>query len=206
MKYLAFLILSIILLLSGCIATENQINMKKTNIMEGKKILMIIAPENFRDEEFLEPKKVFENHGLEVDVASKGVSEAKGMLGARAKVDLDIKDVNAEDYEAIVFVGGSGSSIYYNDELALNIAREAFEKGKIVAAICIAPGILANAGILKGKKATIWDSGSGEYIDILEKGGAQYTGNDVERDGNIITANGPHAAREFGEKILEALS
>jgi len=183
-----------------------QINIEKNNkIMEGKKILMIVAPENFRDEEFLEPKKVFEDNGVNVVVASKDVSEAKGMLGATAKIDLDIKDVNVDEYDAIVFVGGSGSSIYYNDENALNIAREAYNKGKIVAAICIAPGILANAGILNGKKATIWN-GDEQYKSILEKGGAQYTGNNIEQDGNIITANGPHAAKEFGEKILKSLS
>jgi protease I len=206
MKYIILLVL--LIFLSGCTTQVEQtnLNIEKTNIMEGKKILMIVAPENFRDEEFLEPKKVFEDNDATVVVASKGVQEAKGMFGAIAKIDLDISEVNVDEYDAIVFVGGSGSSIYYTDQTALNIAREAFNKGKVIGAICIAPGILANAGILDGKRATIWDSGDGQYKNILEKGGAQYTGKNVEQDGNIITANGPHAAREFGEKIVEALS
>ena len=167
---------------------------------------MVVAPENFRDEEFLEPKKVFENNGAKVVVASKGVQEAKGMFGTTTRVDLDIGEVNIEDYNAIVFVGGSGSSIYYNDSIALNIAREAYTKGKIIGAICIAPGILAKAGILKGKRATIWDSGDNQHINMLKENGAKYTGNNVEQDENIITANGPHAAEEFGKKIVEAWS
>lgn len=174
-------------------------------IMIEKKVLMIIAPKNFRDEEFLEPKKVFEDNEFNVKVASKGVKEAKGMLGAKVKVDLDINEVEVEDYDAIVFIGGSGASIYYDDKTALNIAREGFEKRKIIGAICIAPGTLAKAGILKGKKATIWDSGNREFISKLEDGGAKYTGKNVEQDGDIITANGPGAATNFGLAVAEAV-
>ena len=173
--------------------------------MINKKVLMIVAPEKFRDEEFLEPKNVFEQNGITVYVASKEVKEAKGVFGTSAEVDTDIADVKTENYDAIVFVGGSGSSIYFEDQTALNIAKESYEKGKIVGAICIAPGILANSGILKGKKATIFDSGDGQFSEMLKKNGAEYTGSDVEQDGNVITANGPHAAEKFGKKIVEAL-
>lgn len=208
MRYKAFFVpfLLILIFLSGCTSSSQNINIKKTNIMGEKKILMIVAPENFRDEEFLEPKKVFENNGLKVTVASKGVKEATSMVKRiKIKVDLDVEEVNVTNYDAIVFIGGSGASIYYDDQTVLNIAKEAYEKNKVVGAICIAPGILAKSGILRGKKATIWDSGSGDFVKILEEGGATYTGANVEQDGKIITANGPHAAKEFGEKILEAL-
>lgn len=174
--------------------------------MVNKKILMVVAPENFRDEEFLEPKKVFESNDIEVNVASKEVKEAKGMFGTTAGIDLDIEDVKVDDYDAVVFVGGAGSAIYFENQTALNIAKEAYDKGKIVGAICIAPGILANSGILKGKKATIFDSGDGQFPSMLKKKDAECTGNNVEQDGRIITANGPQAAEEFGRKIVENLS
>jgi protease I len=174
--------------------------------MADKKILMVVAPKNFREEEFSEPKKVFENNGLNVSVASKGTAHATGIFGSKVEVDIDIEDVNVNEYDAVVFVGGGGSSIYYDNQLALNIAKESYEKGKIVAAICIAPGILAKAGILNGKKATIWDSGDGEFSKMLENGGASYTGANVEQDGKIITANGPKSAKEFGERIVKSLS
>ncbi len=165
-----------------------------------KKVVMIIAPENFRDEELLEPKSVLEGYGAKVDIAST-VEEAKGMLGATAKVDVNLSDVSVDEYDAIVFVGGSGSSIYFNDEKAISIAREAYDKGKITAAICIAPSTLANAGILEGKKATSYSS---ESSNLKEKG-AVYTGTSVEKDGKIITADGPSSAREFGEAIASSL-
>ena len=80
------------------------------------------------------------------------------------------------------------------------------EKQKILAAICIAPAILAKAGVLEGKNATVWSSVLDKGpIKILEENGANYVEKDVVVDGNIITANGPQAASEFGRKIVEIL-
>jgi protease I len=101
----------------------------------------------------------------------------------------------------VVFVGGSGSKQYFEDPEALEIAKKAYEKGKIVAAICIAPVILANAGILKGKKATVHHGNEQE----LEKKGANYINQNVVKDGKIITACGPSAAREFGNTIAKEI-
>lgn len=165
------------------------------------KALMVVAPKNFRDEEFFEPKTILEKAGVEVEVASKGVSEAKGMFGKTTPVDKDITEVSVDNYEVIIFVGGSGSSVYFNDPAALNLAKKAYEKHKVIGAICIAPSILANAGLLEGKKATAFSS----EAENLKSKGAQYTGRDVSVDGNIITASGPQAASEFGQKIVRTL-
>lgn len=166
------------------------------------RILMIVAPKDFRDEEFLEPKEIFDRAGAEVTISSKGVTEATGKLEARIKIDKDLSEVSFADYDAVVFVGGPGSATYFDDQTALNLAREAAEKNKIIGAICIAPSILANSGILKGKRATAFAS---EEKNLRAKG-AIYTGESVTRDGNIVTANGPAAATRFGEKIIEALT
>ncbi len=170
--------------------------------MAGKRVLMVIAPENFRDEELLHTKEELERAGVKTIIASSKTGEARGKLGARVNVDLKLDQVKVDDYDAVVFVGGPGSAIYFNDRCALSIAGEAFKKGKKVCAICIAPVILANAGVLKDKRATVWD---GEYIEKIESKGATYTGKPVEVDGNVITANGPAAAREFGRTIAKAI-
>lgn len=171
--------------------------------LEGKKVLMIIAPENFRDEEYFQPKEIFLKSGAEVTTASLKTGKIKGMLGGIAEAEITLDDVEVEYYDAIVFSGGSGASVYFDNEKALKIVREAFEKGKIIGAICIAPAILANAGILKGKNATVWKSE--ETLKIFEEQGVNYTGKDVEVSGNIITANGPHAAKEFAYEIARHL-
>jgi protease I len=166
-----------------------------------KKALLIIASQKFRDEEFLRPKKILEEGGVEVTVASSSLTTATGMLGAKVKPDILLEDVKVDDYDAVVFVGGSGASEYWNSTLAHSIAREAEEKGKLLCAICIAPVTLANAGLLRNRRATVF----GSEIGKLKAKGAVYTAAGVEKDGRIITGQGPEYASEFGRAILGAL-
>jgi len=170
-------------------------------LAQQKSIAMIIAFDNFRDEELFTPKKIFENAGYKVEIFSWETGTAKGMLGGKVKVKYLLKDLNVDDFEAIVFVGGIGAQKYWYDEKALEIAKKAVERGKVVGAICIAPVILANAQVLEGKKATSWFS----VRSMLMSRGAQYTNKGVETDGKIITAQGPQYAERFALKILEAL-
>jgi protease I len=164
-----------------------------------KKALFIIAPVNFRDEEFLEPKAMLEKAGVKVTVASSKTGSAKGKFGATARVDILLTNASVSDYDAIVFIGGSGASVYLDDPVAHHLAQEAFNQRKLLAAICIAPAILARAGVLKGKKATVFETDASE----LSAGGAQYTGALIEKDGLIITGSGPQAASQFGGALAE---
>jgi protease I len=166
-----------------------------------KKAVMIIAENNFRDEELFEPKEILQNAGIEVKVASTNLNLAKGVLGASVIPDLLVSKIKPGDFDALIFVGGGGASQYWSDPLAHKLAKEAFALNKIVAAICIAPVVLAKAGLLKGRKATVFSSEAGQ----LKAAGAIYTGKNLEKDGNIITASGPFAAKEFGEEIKKAL-
>jgi len=170
--------------------------------MKEKKVVMIIAYRNFRDEELQKPKSILEKQGIKVIIASSSKGMATGMFGATAKPDILISELKVEDYDAIVFIGGSGASQYWNDPIAHAIAQEAVKQSKILCAICIAPVILANAGVLKDKRATVWPS----EVDKLKAKHALYTGARAEIDGNIITAIGPEAAKKFGKAIFKALT
>ena len=123
-----------------------------------------------------------------------------GLYSLIVKPDILINDIKVKDYDAIVFIGGMGSGEYFDNPVAHKIAKQALDQEKIIAAICMAPTILANAGLLEGKKATCAQSYN------IEIKGAIATGKDIERDGNIITATGPGAAKKFGEEIVSALS
>lgn len=169
--------------------------------VKGKKAVIIIASNNFRDEELLKPKEVLEKNGVTVTIASSSLKEATGMLGAKVKPDILFSNINVSDYDAVIFVGGSGANEYWDNPTAHKIAHDANNAKKIVGAICIAPVTLAKAGLLKNKKATTYSSTTND----IKSAGAKYTGADVERDGNIITASGPAAAQEFGEAIVKAL-
>ena len=169
--------------------------------MPEKKAALIIAHQRFRDEELLEPKRILEEGGVGVTLVSTSLETATGMLGAKVKPDILLDDLKVEDYDAIVFIGGSGASEYWNNPKALEIAEEAAKAGKLVGAICIAPVTLANAGILRGKRATVFSSEVGK----IKSKGAVYTGAGVEVDGNIITGEGPTSAEKFGRALLDAL-
>jgi len=175
---------------------------RQMNGMRVKTAVLITAGENFRDEELFETRAVLTAATVETVIASSKTGVLKGMLGSRAKASILIDDIVIDDYDAIIFIGGAGAKEYFNNSVALNIAREAARKRKVLAAICIAPTVLANAGVLKGLAATSFPS---ERVK-LQQAGARYTGAPVERDGLIITANGPAAAVPFARVIVEALA
>lgn len=166
-------------------------------------ILLIVAPEGFRDEEYFEPRDVFESAGYTVVVASLTLDTANGMLGGQVVPDLLLADVDVADYDAVVFVGGQGSAAYFDDPQAHRVAQSAVDQGKVLAAICIAPIALARAGVLEGRQATL--SSPDSQCAELEAGGATCTSGPVERDGRIVTATGPEVSTAFAEAVVQAL-
>ncbi len=166
-----------------------------------KKVLMVIASSQFRDEEYQKPRQLLEAAGIQVTVASSSLSESTGMLGLKVKPDLLLKAAKMESFDAVIFVGGMGATEYWDNPDAHRLAKAAFSAGKPTTAICLAPMTLANAGLLKGKKATIWKDAVGDF----KTKGVVYTGKPVETDGKLITGSGPDAAEEFGKALIEAL-
>ncbi|MCL2145139.1 MAG: DJ-1/PfpI family protein [Endomicrobia bacterium] len=167
-----------------------------------KKVVFITAPEIFRDEEYAKPKEILESAGVKVVTASTKKGEISGRFGMKTVSDMTVDEVNPDDFDAIVYVGGSGASVFFENPAALNLAKTFFASGKPTTAICIAPTILANAGVLEGKTATVFPDGK----EALVKGGANYTGNPLEIDGNIITANAAEVSDEFGNAVLKAVN
>ncbi|MCX6738351.1 MAG: DJ-1/PfpI family protein [Candidatus Parcubacteria bacterium] len=170
------------------------------------KIAIIIAFRNFRDEEYFIPKQAFINAGFEVSTVSSQKGTAIGGSGGEADIDIVLDEINISEFDAIMFVGGPGAYKYIDDEKVLNIIQEMVKQEKLLAAICIAPAILATAGVLQGRKATIWSSVMDKKpIKVLQENGAEYVDKPVVCDGNIITANGPSAVNEFSRAIIEKL-
>lgn len=167
---------------------------------------MVVAAEGFRDSEYFIPKEILENNGAEIKNVSNKKGVARGADGGEIKTDLLIQDVNLADFDAVIFIGGPGALKHLDNEFSYKLARAAIERGKILGAICISPSILAKAGVLKDKRATVWTSALDKSpVKILTENGAIYKNKNVVVEGKIITADGPSSAKEFGEKILSML-
>ncbi len=169
------------------------------------KALFIIAPADFRDEELFDTIKALEEAGVGYDIASTRRGQATGVMGKKAGVSLLASEANANNYSAVIFVGGRGVEAYdlpANSEV-LKIARDASSAGIVLAAICIGPRILANAGVVEGKAVTCFPDEA--TVAMLQKAGANYTKASVEDDGKIITADGPKSAYSFGKTIAKTI-
>jgi protease I len=215
-KGLIFILIIVMILVAGFVGFKGFFQKekieKKEKIMPQeisikKKAVMIIGFRDFRDAEYFLPKEILEKAGVEVKTASNRKGTAIGADGGDTEIDLLVSEINPADFDAIVFVGGPGCLENLDNQDSYRIAREAISQNKILASICISPVILAKAGVLKGKKATVWSSLMDKSpVKILEQNGAIYQDKDLVVDGKIITANGPGAAEKFGEKIVELLT
>jgi len=168
-----------------------------------KKVLFVIAPTDYQDIELAEPMAKIAKAGCEIVVASTRAGTARGVFGGSVQAQALPK--SSEGFDAVVFIGGGGveEHLLYCNASVLALTKDFASKGKLVAAICIGPRILAKAGVVQGKRVAAFPDE--ETIGMLRSAGANYTGAPVERDGRIITADGPSSARAFGRAISEAI-
>ena len=181
------------------------------------KVVFIVAFRDFRDAEYFIPKEILESAGVEIKTASnkKGLPAGRqgrqglaiGADGGEIEIDFLVSEINPADFNAVIFIGGPGALKYLDNEDSYKLAKETIAREKILAAICISPVILAKAGVLENKKATVWSSSMDKSaIKTLEQYKAIYEDKPVVVDGKIITASGPSVAEEFGKKIKELLT
>jgi SagB-type dehydrogenase family enzyme len=170
----------------------------------GKRAALIIGSQNFHEEELFRTKSVLDAAQVQTVIASTQTGKLLGMLGNMAEASIPVSRLQIDDYDAIIFIGGTGAVEYVNNPTVKNIVNDTIRKGKVLAAIGVAPTILASSNVLAGVRATSYYTEQ----DILRQAGAIYTGNPVEYDLQrlIITAVGPLAALDFGNAIVNALA
>ena len=173
--------------------------------LDGKKILVVIPPTQFRDEEFFEPKKILEDEGAQVVVASGTSRMCRGVKGGAVQAEISIADAKADDYQAIVLCGGTSvPEFFWNDKKLQELVTAMAAAGKIVAAICLSTVVLAKAKLLAGREATVYFLP--QAIEELKKAGAKYVKETLLIHNNIILAEGPPDSQRFGQAIRTALA
>lgn len=167
----------------------------------GRRALLVVPPLGFQDEELFATRRALEQAGVQVTVASTRMGSLAGMLGGTTPADMLLNQVNLDNFDALVFIGGIGARDYVGNPIVQKLVRQAVAQGKVVAAIGTAPSILAAAGVLRGVRTTAYLTEQQRMV----QGGAIYTGNPAEKDGLIITATGAMAVPLFAQAIIEGL-
>ena len=172
-----------------------------------KNIAVIIAFREFRDIEYFIPRDILIGAGFKIFNVSTKKGVAIGADGGEVDVDLTPDEFRPEGFDAAVFIGGPGMAKNLDNKDFQKIARDMARTGKVLGAICIAPALLAKAGVLKGKKAVVWSNPMEKSaIKILGDNGANYQEGKLAVDGNIVTASGPDAAEEFAQALTRLLT
>ncbi|MFM7390105.1 MAG: DJ-1/PfpI family protein [Vampirovibrionales bacterium] len=170
-------------------------------------VAFVIAPEQFHDTELNTPRTLLQEAGHTVSVFSTQTGVAVGMYGYEESVTQTLESLEVVAFDALVVVGGYGAVQHlWACEPLHTLVQQAVQAQRVTAAICVSPMVLANAGILAGKQATIWEPGMPENRSTLEALGAAFTGEAVTVDGLIITANSPDSATAFGHALVQALA
>lgn len=169
-----------------------------------KKRVAILATNGFEESELKSPKEAMVKEGFEVDIVSPEEGSIKawdsGNWSDDYKVDKNIKDVSADDYDALMLPGGViNPDRLRTDENALNLVKSFFKQKKPVAAICHAPWTLISAGVVKGRKMTSIQS----IKDDLINAGAEWVDKEVVVDQGFVTSRSPKDLPAFNNKLIE---
>lgn len=143
--------------------------------------------------------------GIEVTSAGLGArgTPVRASRGTVLIPDTDLDDALKQDYDMVVLPGGLPGANHLNDdprirELLQRMARQE----KYIAAICAAPKVLADAGLLKGRRATCYPGA----LNARQLNGVNYQESPVVQDGTLITSRGPGTALDFALALLETLA
>jgi deglycase len=177
--------------------------MSGTAALAGKRVAMFVEDE-FEDRELTGPLEALRAAGADVTIVGPTAgAEYRGKRGAAVvTADLAAGAARIADFDAVVIPGGNAPDKMRMRHAMVDLARDAMEAGKPVAAICHGPQLLISANALRGRTLTCWPSIA---IDVKNAGGL-YVDKPVVEDGNLITSRKPDDVPMFSEAIIRALS
>jgi protease I len=166
-----------------------------------KKILIFVE-NGFEDVELMYPYYRFQEAGYTVEVVGpKANVTYNGKHGLAINSDLSPEDTNIDDYVAIMIPGGYAPDRMRRNKGLVDLAKQAFQKDKVIATICHGPQLLIEADVLKGKKATCFISVSTD----LKNAGGIYVDKSAVVDGNLVTSRSPADLPDFCREALKLL-
>ncbi|MBS7632253.1 type 1 glutamine amidotransferase [Candidatus Bathyarchaeota archaeon] len=163
---------------------------------------LILIEEGFEDSEFVYPYYRFQEEGYKVDIVGPKAKQVYiGKHGVPITSDLSPEQVKIEEYDAVVVPGGRAPDRMRINIGLVKIVKEAYEKGKVIGAVCHGPQMLIEADILRGKKVTGWKS----VATDLRNAGATFIDAEAVVDGKIVTSRSPADLPQFCREMLRLL-
>jgi protease I len=161
--------------------------------------ILMIATDGYEDSELLETRRLLEQRGADVTLASLKKGEIKGDKGATAEVDATIDEVDAGDFDALVLPGGVANpdKLRMNDKV-VEMVRTFATSGRPLGAICHGPWLLVEADVVRGRTVTSWPS----IRTDLRNAGAEVVDQEAVTDGNIVTSRKPEDIPAFAEAVV----
>lgn len=166
-----------------------------------KRAVILTGP-GHEDPEYIVPWLMLPAYGIKTNVATSSDNVAVGKHGYPAKPTIKLSDLVAEDYDVVLIAGGYEAPDRLRQEpRVIEFVKAMYENGKIVAAICHGPWVLASCNILRGKKATCYPG----MKDDLTNAGAEYIKEPVVVDGNLITSDRPQSSGFWVKAVVDKL-
>ena len=177
--------------------------MAGSTMLSGKRVAMLVE-EGFEDRELTGPLDALRAAGATVTIVGPAAgTEFHGKRGqAVVASDAAAGAVRINDFDALVIPGGHAPDKMRMRHAMVDLARDAMEAGKPVAAICHGPQLLISSDALRGRTLTCWPSIA---VDVKNAGGL-YVDKPVVEDGTLITSRKPDDVPMFSEAIIRALS
>lgn len=171
--------------------------------LNGLKVAILVA-DGFEQVEMTEPRKALEGAGAQTFIISPKEGKVKGWKmtdwGDEFNVDIPLQQANPDDYEALLLPGGQiNPDKLRAQEEAVAFVKSFFDKNKPVGAICHAPWLLVEAGVLEGRRCTSYHS----IRTDVKNAGALWVDEKAVVDGNLVTSRNPDDIPAFSEKIIE---
>jgi protease I len=172
--------------------------------LDGRRIAILVATEGIEQVELAEPRKALQEAGADVTLVSTEAGEVQAFnhldKGDTFTADKAVKDVSADDYDALMLPGGvANPDNLRTHEDAVAFVRGFFEAGKPVAAICHAPWTLIEADVVRGRTLTSWPS----LQTDLRNAGATWRDEEVVTDDGLVTSRRPDDLPAFNAKMVE---